>query len=84
MENAVQFEFQRVHRFFFLKCPQREEVMSNNRKLKGKNFGISPDLPSESLERRKKKVKQFKQAKNNGNTASFIRAGQDIPLINRE
>ena len=78
MENADQIEFQRVHRVGkrvssngkprqiiarFLKYPQREEVMSNARKLKGKNFGISPDLPSEILERRKKKMKQFKQAK---------------------
>ena len=78
MENADQIEFQRVHRVGkrvsssgkprqiiarFLKYPQREEVMSNARKLKGKNFGISPDPPSEILERTKKKMKQFKQAK---------------------
>lgn len=67
MENAGQIEFQRVQRVGkrsssngkprqimarFLKYPQREEVMSNARKLKGKNFGISPDLPSVILERR--------------------------------
>ena len=89
MENADQIEFQRVHRVGkrvsssgkprqiiarFLKYPQREEVMSNARKLKGKNFGISPDLPSEILERRKKKMKQFKQAKKDGKTAFFSRA----------
>ena len=44
----------------FLKYPQREEVMSNPGKLKRKNFEISLDLPSEILERRKKKMKQFK------------------------
>jgi len=29
--------------------------MSNARKLKGKNFGISPDLPSEILEREERR-----------------------------
>ena len=56
MENADQIEFQRVHQVGkrsssngkpqqiiarFFKYPQREEVISNARKLKGKNFGIS-------------------------------------------
>ena len=65
LENADQIEFQSVHRVgkrvssngkppqiiaHFLKYPQCEEVMSNARKLKGKNFGMSPDLPSEILE----------------------------------
>ena len=96
MENADQIEFQRVHRVGkrvsssgkprqiiarFLKYPQREEVMSNARKLKGKNFGISPDLPSEILERRKKKMKQFKQAKKDGNTAFFSKAEPDKLFI---
>ena len=78
MENADQIEFQRVHRVGkrvsssgkprqiiarFLKYPQREEVMSNARKLKGKNFGISPDLPSEILERRKKKMSNLNKRK---------------------
>ena len=96
MENADQIEFQRVHRVGkrvsssgkprqiiarFLKYPQREEVMSNARKLKGKNFGISPDLPSEILERRKKKMKQFKQAKKDGKTAFFSRAEPDKLFI---
>ena len=98
MENADQIEFQRVHRVGkrvsssgkprqiiarFLKYPQREEVMSNARKLKGKNFGISPDLPSEILERRKKKMKQFKQAKKDGKTAFFSRAEPDKLFIDR-
>ena len=64
-----------------MKYPQREEVMSNARKLKGKNFGISPDLPSEILERRKKKMKQFKQAKKDGKTAFFSRAEPDKLFI---
>ena len=96
MENADRIEFQRVHRVGkrvssdgkprqiiarFLKYPQREEVMSNAGKLKGKNFGISPDLPSEILERRKKKMKQFKQAKKAGKTAYFSRAEPDKLFI---
>ncbi|XP_073259160.1 uncharacterized protein [Porites lutea] len=96
MENADQIEFQRVHRVGkrvsssgkprqiiarFLKYPQREEVMSNARKLKGKNFGISPDLPSEILERRKEKMKQFKQAKKDGKAAFFSRAEPDKLFI---
>ena len=96
MENEDQIEFQRVHRVGkrvsssgkprqiiarFLKYPQREEVMSNARKLKGKNFGISPDLPSEILERRKKKMKQFKQAKKDSKTAFFSRAEPDKLFI---
>ena len=45
--------------------------MSNARRLKGKNFGISLDLPSEILERREKKMKQFKQAKKD-NKSTFL------------
>ena len=95
MENANQIEFQRVHRVGkrvssngkprqliarFLKYPQREQVMSNARKLKGKNFGISPDLPSE-INFGKKKMKQFKQAKKDGKTTFFSRAEPDKLFI---
>ena len=61
----------------FLRYPDREEVMSNARKLKGKDFGISPDLPKEILERRRKKMHQFKKAKQDGKTAFFSRAEPD-------
>ena len=96
MENADQIEFQRVHRVgkrvssngkprqiivHFFKYPQREEIMSNAGKLKGKIFGISLDLPSEILKRRKKKMKQFKQAKKDGETAYFSRAEPDKLFI---
>ena len=89
VEEAEQIEFQRVQRVSkrvstngkprqiiasFWKYPQREEVMFNARKLKGKNFGISRDLPSEILERRKKKVQQLKQATKDGKTAYFSMA----------
>ena len=81
MESADQTEFQRVHCVGkrvssngkprqiiarFLKYPQHEELMSNARKFKGNNFGILPDLPSEILERRNKKIKQFKQVNQSG------------------
>ena len=56
----------------FLKYPQREEIMSNARKLEGKKFGISLDLSSEIFERRKKKMKQFKQAKKDGKIAFLV------------
>ena len=46
--------------------------MSNARKLKGKNFGISLDLPSEILERTNKKMKQFKPAKKDNKTAFLV------------
>ena len=96
MENADQIEFQRVHRVGkrvsssgkprqiivrFFKYPQREEIMSNAGKLKGKIFGISLDLPSEILKRRKKKMKQFKQAKKDGETTYFSRAEPDKLFI---
>ena len=55
--------------------------MSNAGKLKGKIFGISLDLPSEILKRRKKKMKQFKQAKKDGETAYFSRAEPDKLFI---
>ena len=47
--------------------------MSSARKLKRKTFGISPDLPSETLERGKKKKKQFKEAKKDSKTVFFQR-----------
>ena len=87
--DAEDLEFQRAHRIGkqssptgkprqiiarFLRYPDREEVMSNARKLKGKDVGISPDLPKEILERRKKKMHQFKKAKQDGKTAFFSRA----------
>ena len=46
--------------------------MSNARRVKGKNFGISLDLPSEILERREKKMKQFNHAKKDNKTAFLV------------
>ena len=57
------------------------KVMFNVRKLKGKDFGISPDLPKEIMERRKKKMKLFKRAKEDSKTAYFGRAEPDKLFI---
>ena len=46
--------------------------MSNARRVKGKNFGLSLDLPSEILERREKKMKQFNHAKKDNKTAFLV------------
>ena len=74
MEDAGDLEFQRVHRVGkqnsstgsprqiiarFLRYPDREEVMSKAKKLKGTGFGISQDLPKEILECRKTPVSHF-------------------------
>ena len=92
IEDADEVEFQRVHRIGkrdspdgkprqiiarFLRYPDREKIMSNARKLKGKGFGISADLPKEIIERRKKKMDQFKKAKKDGKPAYFSRAEPD-------
>lgn len=60
IDDVSNIEFQRVHRIgpfnqqapkpcqiiaHFRRCLDPERVMSNARKLKGKKFGISPDLP---------------------------------------
>ena len=58
----------------FLKYPDREIIMSYASKLKGKDFGISVDFPKEIVERRKKKMQQFKKAKDDGKLAYFSRA----------
>ena len=60
IDDASEIEFQRVHRIGpynqqapkprqiiarFLRYPDRERVMSNARKLKGKKFGTTANLP---------------------------------------
>lgn len=96
LEDVHGLEFQRVHRIGkrdpsdgkprqiivrFLRYPDREKIMFNARKLKGKDFGISPDLPKETMERRKKKMKLFKKAKEDGKTAYFSREEPDKLFI---
>lgn len=92
IEDASDMEFQRIHRVGkkitssgkpreiiarFLRYPDREEVMSNAKKLKGKNFGISADLPKEIMERRRKKMQRFRKAKEEGKTVYFSRSEPD-------
>ena len=61
--------------------PTRYSQLQEAKKLKGKNFGISPDLPKEILERRKKKMHPFKKAKEEGKTVYFSRAEPDKLFI---
>ena len=56
-------------------------IMSDARKLKGKKFGISADLPKEIIERRKRKIQQYKKAKADGKQAFFSRAEPDKLFI---
>ncbi|XP_068687731.1 myosin heavy chain, clone 203-like [Montipora foliosa] len=96
IEGASDMEFQRVHRLGkqnassgkprqiiarFLRYPDREEVTANARKLKGKNYGISADLPKEIMERRRKKMQRFKKAKGEGKTAYVSRSEPDKLFI---
>ena len=51
--------------------------MSNAKKLKGKSFGILADLPKEIMKRRRKKMQQFRKAKEEGKTVYFSRNEPD-------
>jgi len=51
-----------------------KRVMSNARKLKDKNFGISVDLPKETVDQRKKVRPKFFAGKKVGKSAYFSRA----------
>ena len=92
IDDASEIEFQRVHRIGpfnqqvpkprqiiarFLRYPDRERAMSNARKLKGKKFGISADLPKEIVDQRKKLLPKFFAAKKAGKSAYFSRAEPD-------
>jgi len=92
IEGVDDIEFQRIHQIGkqsssdekpqqiiarFLRYPDRETIMSNARKLKGKSFGISADLPKGIMERRKRKMQQYKEAKAEGKQAIFSKAEPD-------
>lgn len=96
IEAADDIEFQRIHRIGkrdsfngkprqiiarFLRYPDREMIMSNARKLKGKSFGISADFPKEIMERRKRKMQQYKKAKADGKRVFFSKAEPDKLFI---
>ena len=55
--------------------------MSNAKKLKGKRFGISADLPKEIVDRRKNVLPNFFAAKKAGKSAYFSRAEPDKLFI---
>ena len=86
IEEGDTFEFQRIHWIGkrdpprdkprqiiarFLRSSDREKVTSTAKKLKGKNFGISVDLPKEIVDQRKKLMPEYKQAKKDGKNAFF-------------
>ena len=96
IEVADDIEFQRIHRIGkrsssdrkprqiiarFLRYPDREMIMSNVTKLKGKRFGISANFPKEIVERRKRKMQQFKKAKADGKQAFYSKAEPDKLFI---
>ena len=96
IDDASDIEFQRVHRIGrfdqrapkpwqiiarFLRYPDCERVMSNVRKLKGKNFGISANLPKEIVDQWKKVLPNFFAAKKAGKSAYFSRAEPDKLFI---
>lgn len=96
IEDAFDIEFQRVHRIGtfnseatkprqiiarFLRYPDRERVLRNARKLKGKHFGISADFPKEIVDRRKELLPKFFAAKKAGKSAYFSRAEPDKLFI---
>ena len=56
--------------------------MSKARKLKGKQFGISADLPKEIVDRRKKLLPKFFAAKKAGKSAYFSKAEPNKLFIN--
>ena len=81
ISKADTIEFQRIHRIRrlnpsqdkprpiiarFLRYSDRELVMSRAKKLKGKGFGISADLPKDVVKRRKELMPKFKKAKEDG------------------
>ena len=96
IDDASEIEFQRVYRIGpfsqqspkprqaiarFLRYPDCAKVMRNARKLKGKNFRISADLPKEIVDRRKELLPKFFAAKKAGKSAYFSRAEPDKLFI---
>jgi hypothetical protein len=52
-------------------------ILSKARSLKGKIYGISPELPKEIVDRRKKVIPRLIDAKKEGKSAYFSRAEPD-------
>jgi len=90
IEGAEDIEFQRIHRVGqrrgesprpiiarFLRYPDRENVFSRVRQLKGTNYSVSPDYPKEIANRRKKQLHRFLQARREGKRAYFSRPEPD-------
>ena len=86
LEDAPQFEFQRVHRVGkldasqcnprqiiarFLRYGDWEQVFSRARQPKGTGMEISPNLPKGVVDIRKKQIETLKKAKKEGKRAYF-------------
>ena len=55
--------------------------MNNARKLKGKKFRISPDLPKEIIDRRKKVPPKFFALKKAGNKSAYFSRAEPEKLF---
>ena len=56
----------------FLRYPNIEKVMSAAKKLKGKKYGISGNLPKEIVDRRKELMSKFKKGQERRKYCSFF------------
>ena len=65
----------------FLRYKDCEGILSLGHRLKGRNFQLFKDLPTEIIEKRRPKVEVLKQARRNGIPASFSAAQPDKSYV---
>ena len=96
-DDSEEVEIQRVQRIgkgknggprpiraLFLRYKDCENILSLGRRLKGSNYQMFRDLPTEIIDRRKKQVETLKEARKNGHQANFSTAQPDKLYINGE
>ena len=96
-EDAKRVEIQRVHRIGkgknggprpilarFLRYKDCEDILASGLRLRGANFQMFKDLPTEIIDRRKPQVETLKKARRNGMQAAFSSAQPDKLYINGE
>ena len=96
-EDSKRVEIQRVHRIGkgknggpwpilarFLRYKDCEDILASGRRLRGTNFQMFKDLPTEIIDRRKPQVETLKKARRNGMQAAFSSAQPDKLYINGE
>ena len=96
-EDAKRVKTQRVHRIGkgknggprpilarFLRYKDCEDILASGRRLRGTNFQMFKDLPTEIIDRRKPQVETLKKARRNGMQAAFSSAQPDKLYINGE